>query len=386
MKALITDFIDRFGGRLAGSEAEKNAQLYLRQLLDEFCDHTDLHTFDKPIRAKFHGLKWISLLYLGALVLALYHTLFSIILGLLTAFLFWGNFVSFRAILKPFYPNITSWNITGTIEPKGEVKQTIAIAGHMDSTREFIWWYRFKQQGIYLNIIGGVLFLTFTLVPLLGLLFCGTSGVTGWVYYLWLFYAVLSPTILSYTFIHGKNVVPGAQDNLSGIVTAFYTVKAFSGKNRLQHTRLKMISFGSEETGLCGSEAYVEAHLKQLQQENLHLVNLDGIMNLKELQVLTNERMAGVRYTESLISELEASFNAKSISFRKNVLNIGGTDGAFFVRNGISATTILGLPTDRLDPTYHTRLDIPEYIEEQAMESVKEVLIDFIEKKERISK
>ncbi len=382
MKALIIDFIDRFGGRLAGSEAEKNAQLYLKQLLDGFCDHTDLHTFKKPIRAKFHGLKWISLLYLIALVFALYNTLIALILALITAFLFWGNFVSFRGILNPFYPKIESWNVTGTIEPKGEVRSTIAIAGHMDSTREFIWWYWFKQRGMYLNIIGGVLFFTFSLVPLLGLLFCNTSGVSGWVYNVWLFYAVLSPAILSFAFIHGKQVVPGAQDNLSGIVTAFYAVQAFSGENRLQHTRLKMISFGSEETGLSGSAAYVEAHKEELLKENMHLINLDGIMNIEEIQVLTKERMAGVQYSKSLISALTTSFKTKGVAYRENVLNIGGTDGAYFIRNGIPSTTILGLPTSRLDPTYHTRMDIPEFVDEKAMQCVKEVLIDFIQNRD----
>lgn len=385
MKALIIDFIERFGGRLAGSQAEKNAQLYLKQLLDEFCDKTDLHTFHKPIHAKFHGLKWISLLYFIALIVALYNTRIALVLAVLTAWLFWGNFVSFRGILNPFYPKIESWNVTGTIEPKGEVRSTIAVAGHMDSTREFIWWYHFKQRGIYLNVLGGVLFFTFGIVPLLGLLFCNSAGISGWVYYVWLFYAILSPTVLSFAFIHGKEVVPGAQDNLSGIVTAFYTVKAFTDENRLQHTRLKMISFGSEETGLCGSAAYVEAHKEQLLKENAHLVNLDGIMNINEIQVLTKERMAGIHYTKSLITAVENSFKAKKVAYRKDVLNIGGTDGAYFVRNGIPSTTILGLPTDRLDPTYHTRLDVPEFVDERAMESVREVLVDFIQKHDLVT-
>jgi len=384
MKAFIIDFIDRFGGRLAGSEAEKNAQLYLKQRLAEFCDHTDLHTFHKPIRAKFHGLKWISLVFLAALVMALFNSLISLLLAVVTAILFWWNFVSFRGILNPFYPKIESWNVTGTIEPTGEVKQTIAISGHMDSTREFIWWYRLKQRGIYLNIVAGILFLTFSLVPILGLVFCGGAGVYGWVYTVWVVYAILSPAVLSFAFIHGNIVVPGAQDNLSGIVTAYYVAKAFSDKNRLQHTRLKMISFGSEETGLCGSAAYVEAHLQQLKAENLQLINLDGIMNMKEIQVLKKERMAGVNYSPEIIHDLGVSFKEKGIAYRENTLNIGGTDAAYFIRSGIPCTTILGLPTDRLDPTYHTRLDVPEHVDEKAMIAVKDVLIDYITRQDGV--
>ena len=63
--------------------------------------------------------------------------------------------------------------------------------------------------------------------------------------------------------MHGDNPVHGACDNLSGVSIAFDMLKHFAdpnekGKSTLKNTRIKFVSFGSEETGLTGSTQYVK--------------------------------------------------------------------------------------------------------------------------------
>jgi Iap family predicted aminopeptidase len=47
-------------------------------------------------------------------------------------------------------------------------------------------------------------------------------------------------------------------------------------------------------------------------------------------------------------------------------------DGASFMWQGIPAVTILGLNVKHHDPTYHTRIDLPEYVEEEAMQATRQ--------------
>lgn len=78
--------------------------------------------------------------------------------------------------------------------------------------------------------------------------------------YLWWFFLLASPLTMVWWSMYTEEGVPGAQDNLSGIAIAFETFRHFSdaksnGQSILKNTRIKFISFGSEEKGLCGSRA-----------------------------------------------------------------------------------------------------------------------------------
>ena len=57
-------------------------------------------------------------------------------------------------MLDFLFPKQTSWNVTGFIEPKNIVKKTILLSGHMDCVYEFKWWYRLKQFGAFLTVLG----------------------------------------------------------------------------------------------------------------------------------------------------------------------------------------------------------------------------------------
>ncbi len=383
MIPFIEDIINRFGGRLAGSESEFLAQEYLRTQLDTFCTETTRHDFTAPLNAKPDSLKLFCIGYYIALGLFWVNLWAAFALALVNTILYLGHFVLYQGWLSFLWKKEASLSITGILEPQGEVKSTILIAGHMDSTREFTWWYWFGNFGIKLTLISGFLLLLLPVLYLVLLLSSSNGLMPHWGTIIWWIFLALTPTTLSMLFMRGKRVVPGAQDNLSGIAVAFETVRHFvnpnqKGESVLQHTRLKMVSFGSEETGLCGSEAYANAFADELKKEDAILINLDGIMNMDEFHVLKKELMGGIHYAPSLVKKISTHFESLGLTYRNSTLTVGATDGASLQKAGIPSATILGLPIDRLDPTYHTRRDLPEFIDPKAMESCKSVLINFI--------
>jgi hypothetical protein len=378
LHALIRTLIDRFGPRRAGSQAEEQAQGYFRDLLRNCCDTTACQSFRAPLRAKFHALKPLCWAFYAALGLYWWVPGAAVGLAGLVAVLTLLHFVLPFLVLDKLYPKHPSLNVWGDIEPRGEPRQTLIFSGHMDSTPEFIWWYRLKQWGGRLTVLGiGTLLLT----PLLlgsALLFgppAAQSAVLAWHHLPWAIAALFAPVTIVLLTLHGKRVVPGAQDNLSGTATALGAAEALLAAGRLQHTRIRVLSFGAEEGGLRGSKAYVRAFRQQLLREQAVLINLDSLVDGQALHVVEQEPTGLVRYPPALVQRVLAAFQAAGVPARPGSPPIGGTDAASFARRGLPAVSILGLPLDRLHPTYHTRLDVPERLDPTALDGARQALI-----------
>ena len=95
-------------------------------------------------------------------------------------------------------------------------------------------------------------------------------------------FVLLAPITVVYFSLHGPTLVDGAIDNLSGLAIAdavgrhFAQARAQGGG--LRRTRLRLISFGSEEAGLKGSYAYARAYAGQLRAEGAVLFDDMGAL------------------------------------------------------------------------------------------------------------
>ena len=69
---------------------------------------------------------------------------------------------------------------------------------------------------------------------------------------------------------------PGADDNASGVGVLIELIKFFTHFNIPEGIRIKFIAFGSEESGLVGSRAYLNKHSVSLDQCEL-VINLDQV-------------------------------------------------------------------------------------------------------------
>lgn len=379
MIALISDIITRFGPRLAGSEAEKNAQLYIAELSRKYTNNVSFLPFNEHLNARFGKLKYYVACYFISLVLFWVSPLAALAVSLLSVFFLVADMTMYRDVLTNFPGKLqTSSNLEAVLEPLGEVKSTLILSGHMDSTREFRWWYKLGELGVKLTVIAGVLM---ALQVVFNLAYVLTEFENGEL--IWGLFLLFSPITIVYWSMHGDKVVPGAQDNLSGIAIAFDTFKAFAdpdniGKSTLQNTRLKFVSFGSEEPGLCGSRAYAQLKKEELKKENAHLINIDGVRLVDEVAVVERELMNGTKHAPILINGLKESFQQQNLPLKTATVPIGGTDGVSLARIGIPTVTIIGISTKNYDFTYHTRHDIIENIEPKSLENAKNGIIGFV--------
>lgn len=381
MQQFISDIISKFGGRPGGSEQEHQSQEYTAEVLREYCDAVKLEEFKSPLSSHFESLKIFSIIFWFTLWLISTHyeqriLVGTIISGLGAIFFIW-HFLTYRHVLDFLFPKEKSWNVEGTIEPKSEVKSTLLVAGHIDSVYEFQWWYHFKSFGLFLNVVSGF---SIVLLPVyLGLLWVYTffgppEGVVIWPYYAFI---ALSPALLSMFFMHGEDAVDGAIDNLSGVALAVELAKVFS-VDKLDNTRIKVVSFGSEEPALRGAEAYAKAHKEELLKENAVLINFDSIKEKSQLTILDKELNTFVQYPVELVQKMESAFQQSGVNYKKKTLPVGATDGSAFSIQGLPALTVIGMDSEKYDPSYHTRLDNLEHLNPDGLEAMKKVMIQFI--------
>jgi hypothetical protein len=369
----VGHFIDTFGPRRAGSEAETKAQHFLSEELQRFCDEVSIEPFDAALRAKFRSLRWFTAGFVLALVLPYWSLPAALILAAINAVLYVFHFVLFHAVLDPLFPKLRSHNVVGTIEPKEQAESTLIFSGHMDSTPEFIWWYWFKGWGARMMVFAGFSWLLLPLFYAVAL----AVGFSVWMSSPWWVFVALSPLSLAFFFIHGKRIVPGAQDNLSGVAVAYEVARRLANGDRLERTRIRVVSFGSEECGLKGSGAYATRYKQQLLKENAHVINLDGILDIENMFVIEREVMAMQTHHRPLIDAMLDAFERNGLPRRPGTIPIGGTDASSFSARGIPATSIVGLPMGQLHPTYHTRLDTLDCLDPVTMDRMSTLLVDF---------
>jgi aminopeptidase YwaD len=379
MISLISDIIARFGPRVAGTEAEKQAQLYIQKQCETFSNNVSFLPFVDYLDARFGKLKYYVVIYVAALLLYPNLPGVSLVISMINAFFLIFDLMMYRDILTRFPgKKQTSSNVEAVLEPVGEAKNTLIISGHMDSTREYTWWYRLGEAGVKLTVVAGVIMV---LQPIFFLWHILGNG--PYDFYIWIAFIALTPVTVVYWSMHADEGVQGAQDNLSGIAIAFEVVKSFAdtnnkGKSTLQTTRLKFVSFGSEERGLCGSRAYVKQKQDELKKENATLINIDSVRLVNEVGIVKRELMNGTLHTPNLVNGLDKTFEKLNLPHKLVQLPIGGTDAVSFARAGLPTVTIIGISASNYDFTYHTRHDIVENIEPQALENVKTGIIEFI--------
>ena len=381
MIQFITDIVKTFGGRPGGSDQEKAAQEFAAKTMESFCDTVKVEEFKSPLSAHFESLKIVSILYwLSLWILSTYYEqriLLALGVSALGAIIFIGHFLTYRHVLDFLFPKETSWNVEGKIEPTGEVKSTLIVAGHMDSVYEFQWWYHFKTFGVALNTISGFAYVLLPVYLAALWLYTYIAPPEGAIMYPYYFFIAISPALLSMFFMHGEDPVDGAIDNLTGVAIAVEMGKVFS-KEKLQHTRIKVVSFGSEEPALRGSFAYSKMHLDELKKENAVLINVDTIKEKSQLTIVDKEWNTLVKYPLDIVQKMEKAFKQADIPYKKKPLPIGASDGSAFMINGIPAICIIGMDSSHYDPSYHTRLDNLEHLNPDGLEALKIALVQFI--------
>jgi len=399
-------FIERIckdiGPRASGTEEEILAGDEIEKEFKQYCDEAHQEEYTSSPHAFLGGIRYGAFLVFIAIVLYWMNLLIelniillpeitgslfliiSIVLIILTVSYFILEVMKYYETYDFLFPKKQSKNIIGVINPLEKVEKTIIFSAHHDSAFEFNTFYYLKRFGQIIINVGylavGIVLIGIVLKFILDLLHIQLT-------LLFVIFGVVflcfTPIVLVYILFHSYKPVLGAFDNLSGVSiiigVAKYLNEHKSDEDFPKNTRVLLISFAGEESGLRGAKRYIEGHQKEMKQNGTIVVNMDSIAKKDTLVVIDKESGIGARHDPAIYEPIYEIAREMNSNAKKAALPFGATDAAAFSKKGIPAVSLSGLDlVSELVPYYHTRNDMPDVVDKEALGQTLELCLKFL--------
>ncbi len=388
--AFTDEVVEGYPGHLAGTESCHRVGRRVKQEFEKFCDDGSVKAEEFVIHP-WSFLKYIPglvVVYFICAVLLYFQYPWIAFAGLaVSLFVFIGQFLFYWHLLDPFFPARKGFNISGSIEPEGEVRQQVIVSAHHDAAYAFQILARLPK--LYTPLLaGGVSLLV---IALLVSLVAAVLSLFGIVLPQWIAIVLMICGVfeIPFLFFTTSEVVPGAGDNMIAVAIAAETGRLFGeakrrGANPLKHTRIILASFDAEECGLRGARAYVRAHREDLMKTKTYVFNMDTLYQLKELGFLDCDLNSTVKLSHEMARQcvdIAASLGYKAAISRMSPGG-GSTDAAAFGEAGIEAINLAAMSFNIKDYekgfVYHTPNDVSKYIEPAVVEATLKIAREYI--------
>jgi hypothetical protein len=370
---------------MSASSDERRAQEIAGQELRD----TGLETELLPFRFNRSLYANLALTFgLGVLgtVVAGYSPVVGLALHLLAAISFAADSSRRGYLLRRVFRFWPSQNLLATLPAAGEPKLRVVLGAHADAAYTGLLFHprviRAATNGrVPLWMRRSLLLGTISLLALAGLDLVSLFGHFGPLLHM-LRWALTIPALVTFLFnlelVVRNRVVPGANDNLSGVAALPILARRMAVKKPAD-VELVFAVTGCEEASLGGADALARALRKKWDRGRTVFIALDGLTNgtLRYLEeegdVLSNSVPGWLVETMQEVAASEPRF-ANVQPFRSPV---GGSDAGAFLAHGWDAGALVCVEEGLGSPRhYHSPQDTPENLDlDQLMES-----IDFTEK------
>lgn len=375
----ITKIIKTCGKRDPGSEGEKKSCQYMAQVLrnDCGCEEVEIESYKVNPRAFYGWIYFVCSFILIAIVTFFFAPVFSIPLIIAGFTLTILEFGLYKKAIDPLFKEKTSHNVTAVKKCTGETKRRIIFNGHPDATWE--WPVNYALGGVGFEghaisvAVGALFFLVISIIRVFseGLVF-GMPDTSSGIVKAGLIGLVFVPFIVGLFFmVNYKRVVDGANDNLTGCYMGIAVLKALKDEGiELENTEIGVILTGSEEIGLRGAKAWVEAHPDAYKDVPTFIFSFDTINDPKYLMANYRDLNGTVKTDAELCDLFVEAAQAVGVPCQKGMIPpLGGAvDAAAFAQGGFRAAGITGL-NHKLERYYHTRLDTYTNMNKQGIEN-----------------
>jgi hypothetical protein len=175
--------------------------------------------------------------------------------------------------------------------------------------------------------------------------------------------AVISAGYLSaMADIGAREVVPGANDNATGVAVLLSLARAFT-EDPPPGLRIMLLSTGSEESVLEGMEAFARRHFAELPPDRTHVLNVDTVGSPR-LLVLEGEGMLGVReYPKEFLALVNRCAEELGIYLVPDLRLRNATDGIVALKAGYPTAMVGSVDSFKTPTHYHWPTDVPENVD-----------------------
>ena len=354
-----------FEGRWPGTDAERRAAQHLEQRLQALGRNAEIEPASvHPNYAVTHAIH--ALLGIVGSVISVYTPLVGLAIVLFATISAFGDLTFSLYMVRRLTGRRASQNVTST--ENGNKRGVVILTAHYDAAHSgavfgrkaverratfgklirrglgpfepFFWALAVILVCTLLRVIG------FEGTPLTIVQFIPT--------------VVLIASIPLLIDIALSDVVPGANDNASGVATVLRLAERYSG--RLEHFDLWVVFPGAEEGLLLGMREWLEKHKRELDREQTVFLNVDmagtGTVRWMEKEGL----VMALRYHPTLVELCEEIGDGRGMISRQ------ATDALVPRSAGFPAITITSRNALDYAPNWHQPTDTPDRIDLDSLE------------------
>jgi hypothetical protein len=349
-----------FEGRWPGTDAERRAASHLEQRLQALGRDADIEPTsvfpNYPVTHAIHALLGI----VGS-VLSVYVPFLGLAIVLFAAISAFGDLTCTLYLVRRLTGRRASQNVTST--ESGDKPGIVILSAHYDAARTGLV---FSSRAVERRAVLGKLLrrgigpfepFFWSLVVILVCCVLRLVGFEGTAFTVVQFIptVVLIASIPLLIDIALSDVVPGANDNASGVATVLRLAERYGGK--LDHFDVWVVFPGAEEGLLLGMREWVRAHRRELDRETTVFLNVD-IAGSGTVRWITKEGLVtAMRYHPTLVELCEG------IGDGRGMVSRNATDALVARSAGFPAITITSRNALDYAPHWHQPTDTPDRID-----------------------
>lgn len=252
-----------------------------------------------------------------------------------------------------------TWNVVARAGDAG-AERTIVFVAHHDAAHWSLLFAphvpeyvgdRFPELIERMNSTPPVMF------PVLGgPLLVALSGITGSNALRRLGGILAFGTAATMAEIGSRSVVPGANDNLSGVATLLGLARMLR-ERPVTGARVLLVSTGSEESFMEGMQAFARRHLPSLPPERTHVVCIDTVGS-ERLMELEGEGMLVMRQYPAAFKDLVSECAQEAgVELVRGLRFRNATDGLIALKRGYPTVMIGSINKYKAPANYHWPTD-----------------------------
>jgi Peptidase family M28 len=159
-----------------------------------------------------------------------------------------------------------------------------------------------------------------------------------------------------------RAVVPGANDNASGVAAAL-SLAHWLATDRPADTRAVILSPGAEESFMEGMTAWCDRHLHRFDPATTTVIVLDTVGSPR-LLVLEGEGMLTMQeYPKDLVEAFHAAAAATGVELVRDLRFRNATDGLITLKRGFRTAMLGSCDEFKLPPNYHWPTDTADRVD-----------------------
>lgn len=175
-----------------------------------------------------------------------------------------------------------------------------------------------------------------------------------------------------------QNRSPGGFDNASGVGVMLEIARVLMARG--EKKSMTFLASGAEEYGMCGALRYIQNHADKYDQENTHVINLDGLGVGNGVSVVAGYGIPPVRTANVLADRFQVSGESLGIQVSERHLPIGvGLDSIPIASHGFETVTLTAGDVGRVALKVHSKQDGCDLLNTESLQQVGELIVDVTE-------